>query len=524
MKTKRIFSAFLLLCSAMLLLAGCYEDKGNYTYKVVKEVVIELPRTSQTVLVGEPFSLSPTITSSIPDSESDYTYRWLSVPSSNVYEEVSVLLASKDIVEWVPTTILKPGGYILVLEATDKNTAISYYSPRFTLTFQNPMGKGIALLTEQDNVGQVELLAYFNNDFTHYEAEGLPTLTNPSRIVHYADRFSPYLGNTLATAEQSALIAIGESGAYRLDPTNLTYDDRMDLLNAVIGDIPAGFKAANVFPNTSKREGYATLLDGNMYQYSYGGSVTILWTIGLHYNRTIDNVTFPVAPWSVSFNSRMVLYNTDDQSFYVANDKSNVSNRLSELEPEGTSNFTDTGRDLIWMQGRSVENTDYDKVYAMMKESEQEGYDPDKRYLVAFASTGATYIEYDVTEAEAIREGQNFCMTRSNKAGTLSILYYRTDKKIYAYDFNAKTTTAVYETTGSRVLTDISITIGGDFSNNMLVCTWDPSAAASGQVEIFDFDEVTGTLIAAEYGEEGAKEPIRFGGFDRIVSADWKTR
>ena len=67
---KRIFNIILLL----ILFIGCYEDKGNYDYRELQEVVIELPVDRYSIQFGEALRITPVITTSIP--EEDLRYYW----------------------------------------------------------------------------------------------------------------------------------------------------------------------------------------------------------------------------------------------------------------------------------------------------------------------------------------------------------------------------------------------------------------------------------------------------------------
>jgi hypothetical protein len=53
---------------------GCYSDKGNYDYSSLDEVTIALPATAYDVAVGDKLNITPTVSTSIP--ESDITYQW----------------------------------------------------------------------------------------------------------------------------------------------------------------------------------------------------------------------------------------------------------------------------------------------------------------------------------------------------------------------------------------------------------------------------------------------------------------
>ena len=67
---SRLYIIFLTL----FLLYGCYDDKGNYDYKTLDSLSITLPSKTYSCLFGEKLQISPTIETTIP--ETDLIYEW----------------------------------------------------------------------------------------------------------------------------------------------------------------------------------------------------------------------------------------------------------------------------------------------------------------------------------------------------------------------------------------------------------------------------------------------------------------
>ena len=69
MKMKNI-----ILLSFIFFLMSCYDDKGNYDYKTLDSLSITLPSKTYSCLFGEKLQISPTIETTIP--ETDLIYEW----------------------------------------------------------------------------------------------------------------------------------------------------------------------------------------------------------------------------------------------------------------------------------------------------------------------------------------------------------------------------------------------------------------------------------------------------------------
>lgn len=68
---KKIYSSILWIA---LLFSACYDDKGNYDYRKLDEVQIELPQAAYQLQIGEVLEITPTVTTDI--LEEDLAYYW----------------------------------------------------------------------------------------------------------------------------------------------------------------------------------------------------------------------------------------------------------------------------------------------------------------------------------------------------------------------------------------------------------------------------------------------------------------
>ena len=517
----KITKYFLALSLCIGLCGGCYEDQGNYKYTSENEVLITLPYNELEILLGESISITPKIENTISEgAESDYEYTWCKLGGT---ANLTPLYDEKNIVDWEPP--LKAGTYYLVLRVFDKrlpgDNGTPFYSEKLELKIVNPISAGLLVLSEVNNVGRAEILPYFRDDFHRYEATGLPTLNDPLGITYYRDYNSPWMGNSESV--KGAVVVHTKHGAYRLKPADMTYDEegKGDLSNMIIGIIPEGNYVERILPSVAKTDGECTIVDnhGNVMYYSRLGQQSVLWTVGLYLNAESDGTEYNASPHVVQFGSSgCVLYNEDSRSFYYSADKATTSSRYEEADG---SKMVNTGRDLIWMKGRQLEGNLNRKVYALMTDAGGS----DKRYLVTFCQVNdRNYLEYDLTPATDITKALDYEMTVFNTEGKRSLFYYMTEDKIYLYDFVNKINKVVYTAEGGRKVTFIKNIVGGDWEDNLIVATYDPSSPAdSGMLEVFVTQPNTGEFVIGQYGpEDGPKKDMRWTGFGKIIGSDWK--
>lgn len=142
MKTnKLLYGSFL---SLAILLTGCSEDKGNYSYTKINEVTIGNIENLYTAELGSSFKIEPNIIS-LNETTADLSYSW-TIENQEVSTE-KVL----DIV--LPP--LKYGTHLCALTITD-NISKMQYRETFELVIVNPFNWGYYFLTRNDD-GSTEL-------------------------------------------------------------------------------------------------------------------------------------------------------------------------------------------------------------------------------------------------------------------------------------------------------------------------------------------------------------------------------
>lgn len=142
---KKIY--LLLLCTC-LLLAGCYKDKGNYTYTPIAEMTISgLPDTVNALLL-DTLQLQPVVTQP-GTSNGDYSYEWFVIDyKANTRTTVAASLLLK-----MPV-VTGIGTYPLLFRVTDKHTGIST-TKEITMIVKSLLSNGALLLEENASGGDL---------------------------------------------------------------------------------------------------------------------------------------------------------------------------------------------------------------------------------------------------------------------------------------------------------------------------------------------------------------------------------
>ena len=97
---KNWFRYSLIGMLGVLLLASCYKDKGNYSYRDLNEISIDLPEIVS-VQQGMVLEVSPKLSFALEENEENLSYEWVvSIPTSS--DSVNVVLSTdRDFAEQV---------------------------------------------------------------------------------------------------------------------------------------------------------------------------------------------------------------------------------------------------------------------------------------------------------------------------------------------------------------------------------------------------------------------------------------
>lgn len=168
-----------------LALTACVEDEGNYVYRTLNEITIEDETESiQALSYIDEIEISPKVTGSVYGEDlSNYDFEWHLCDGN---DHGHIFLGSEKDLKWKCDA--PPGGYVIYLTVTDKETSIAkiYYRSLF---LSSPFSRGFLLLGEDltTQQGGLDMLAMPpNRDTTMVENVYAETemLTSPEKIIY----------------------------------------------------------------------------------------------------------------------------------------------------------------------------------------------------------------------------------------------------------------------------------------------------------------------------------------------------
>lgn len=563
---KKIFNCIiysLLLGVVPLLGLSCADDLGNYEYHDINEVKITGIEKSYSIFTGETITIKPVIDSSITsDEEADYTYQWVWVNANYKNKDYNRLIWSRK-KEWDNHNLGLAGGktYTFYYLVKDEKTGISWMSDNFTIYIENDISLGIFVLSDVNDVGRVDFINYVGRskfdlrlDILNAIGTELPPLDKPLGVVCWLENNSPYWGAN-SNSDHYMIGVLTETGGYRLHPFTFAYEDSYNWLNAFLAEnkLPSDFYVKNVFTHGASGSSFFATLDNNNNVYYTYSALSHFATANIYTNQTSSNVKINVSPQMVFTPYGVVCYDTDTKSF-VSQGGTNSTYLVyyaPSLEKEHERNgetllfkYNNTGKDLVFMDFRYTDsgfaNTMHN-VYAVLK-------DPNtgEMFLACFtgmASTasnkGIQRFYYALKGLPELSEAVEFAITRRanpNNNYANSILYYRTNQRIYAYNMSDGTTRLVYPLNGvsqdgytqiSRMkFFPCSVTATAWLRDRLAICTYNPTEPAEScgrlQIAYTATDSNTGELFLMENSADSEK--LDWTGFGKIIDLDLKNK
>lgn len=149
---------------AVVLLAGCYVDKGNYDYKEINEIVIDVSDipTEYNVSQFDELTVAPEVkfTENIIPEE-NLEYKW-TIYNTHYASSFSEVVGTGRIFNGVITQPSSTSSYILMLEVKDKVTGIAAQQ-RFTLWISSEIISGWLVVHTKNNMSDLDYIATPNS-------------------------------------------------------------------------------------------------------------------------------------------------------------------------------------------------------------------------------------------------------------------------------------------------------------------------------------------------------------------------
>lgn len=372
----------LLFATVAVLATGCYEDKGNYTYKEIEEITIEMPRLVEAMEASEYIEFEPVITSSITGdisaNNSDYkfgckvnrqwrdelgqTHNWLDMnPEGNKAVKFFANLPAASYRMWYTVENVKTG---------------VVYSAEGNLQVKSTTSEGWMVLS---NNGADKLVTL---DMLFTDAQGREMTR---RNVWGDDNALPLYGaislqmDPSLYANMERIMMTTESGSYRLNLTTLMYNsnDNIKMYDFMISTTPGevvGYKELYWSGQYGPVSRCCVTSEGDAYGV-FSNSAGAAFENLMNTDYPGNDATYKVSRFIGVSQARpgntyvALMYDTTNKRFMGWNYNGSGNNKkllFPLLDPENPKFSFATGMDIVDMQSTRFSNG---VVYSILQDA-----------------------------------------------------------------------------------------------------------------------------------------------------------
>lgn len=521
---KCIIKNLILLTFGSVMLASCYEDKGNYNYDPPKELEISIIGDYVRILGNDTITIRPSFSALEQENTDpgDYTYEWVWYNAKIGQRKYNAYVVSREKELNGQKLGLPRGTHKFYYKVIDRN-GISFFSDLFKITVESDIARGFMILSDVDNKTRMDYLNYSaKGEITQivdiFDKMGTtpPEMGRPLGVTCYYDNNAPIFNANNLGGYHYGICIMTTEGAFRVKHDDLSYLPEYDFKEAFTGKLPNNFMISQMFSprsNSASDSGEAVVYDDNNRNLYYM-LTAMMWTWNsTRICNTLGGVRFNAAPHYL-FGFMMgvgVLFDEDTKSFmnYM------MGTTSAYIHPD----LNDTGKDLL-MLGKSAD--DMMMTLALMKKLDGSQY-----YLLTFSSMGGfDAAVHDLTLLDG-GNAADFC--KGTYHPNRPYIYYRTDTKVYVINAGTLSVNEVYSAPAGHKISRIKIVRNGGgktddeplWVDDLMICTYDPSLPA----------ESCGTFSLYKPIAQGALEleklngkSMTWSGFGKIVDADFKQK
>lgn len=206
--------------ASILLLTGCYEDKGNYDYSELEEVTVDFPESIVAMEKSEPLAFSPKVTSSVigevTADNADYEYgcqlyRKVVAEGKTIYWHDIDPDKVKDINMLLPD--VSAGTYPIWYTVTNKKTGVTF-NFKNTVSIKSTTSDGWMVLSQNgaDKKARLDMIYTHANGkemvAVNVFPEDAPEINGPTGIV---------MNPVYAYSTGDEIYLTAEKGAYKIN-------------------------------------------------------------------------------------------------------------------------------------------------------------------------------------------------------------------------------------------------------------------------------------------------------------------
>ena len=477
----------LALLTGILFLTGCYDDKGNYDYKEINDIVIDTVgfKMTYTVLQYEELQIDPTVAfTRNPIPEGNLSYEWY------IYQPGKTAT-------WKPVSTEKkldipvshvPGDYKAVIYVTDNSRGVTS-NMEFDLIVSTDIHHGFVIVHGSNGETDFDYLATPNSipdlDRVKWlrnilEANGRKLPGNPTTIRVAGRNYGNF--NAMYVASDQDLFQIDDKTFQFLHDADELFIDKPAEVNVVglgvNGDTRLFFMA-----NGDMHE---IMSDRPTWDYAIPAPIAISDAVEGEVKVWKENVL----PNGYSYLYPMVVYDVAGQRFLGRNNYPACLAPFPEQDPGNIFDINHIGKEILFL-GRGYNYI----TYAIFKDPGQPNY---WLYSMDFnVRSDATNVPLGIKNMSALPE---IASAKFFEIGTLGeVLIYASDRNVYLYDYGEANTAIKIspDFPSGEEITSIRIykpTLLSAVNERLLyIATWN---GTQGKVYEFGFNPASGRLTS----------------------------
>lgn len=258
---KKLFKYSFVGVLGLLLFTSCYRDKGDYSYKDLNEISIDLPDVVS-VQQGMVLEVSPKFTFALEEDETNLSYEWVvSIPTSS--DSVNVVLSTdRDFSEQIDYA--SGNSYPFSLKVTDNSTGVTYRKG-MSLEVRTEYQPGYFVVEQYDDCSD---LSFYNTQtgkvFYNVFSEVNPDITmKPTVMDLYSLDYSGYSSPDGKVAASNMTMVFGEDWGYVIDYRSFRVLSDMEQMFAMR---PAVIRPQVLASYIERNYNFALINDGKIYR------------------------------------------------------------------------------------------------------------------------------------------------------------------------------------------------------------------------------------------------------------------
>lgn len=420
----------------LLLLAGCYDDKGNYTYSEIPEIKLEGVEDSYSLLKGAgTLEFSPKVISSVEGEigadNPNFEYEcWIGKTAGRFASDNEMWhdMNPDKTQAFSYRAAEDEGSYVGRYIVRDKRTGVAT-NFKFSITISSTVYEGWMVLCNEgdDNRVRMDMISVVSPTET-LVAHDIMNSTFP--LVHNATQIA--LDRSIY-ASGDYIYLFSKEGSYRLNQTTLAAEKADNIVDGEFlmpleNDMPIRF-CPIVTGWVGADAHLVTTLNGDMYS-------KIMGVYGAGYEFLVNTSNeggkreFHVAPYIATGMERpgtvsnALLYDKDNKRF-MGWDAAKANGRacFDIPDPENKLFSYKTGKDLLYMEGTRFSNN---LVYAVLQDASG------ARSVYGINLSGSIYTQeayYENIKAENFEKAQHFTFHSQ-----YPYMFYGAEGKVYSYN------------------------------------------------------------------------------------------